>query len=272
MFSLHKTVVSLLLISVSASAIGGNPYRIPPGAAEAGMGSVSVMKPGFWSSFRNPGLLPLHNSFSAGIGYENRFGIAELGTRTAGVIIPARGTSLGAVYSHFGYPDFRRQNIAIGCGLSLSDNISGGIQVHYFSEKTSGEYDNNQFITFDAGVEIGIGENTKIGINLFNPVPGSLRKSFLPSAITLGAGVDLSKVLFAAAEIEMSSGSGLLLRTGFEYEMLKKFRLRGGFCTENTSFTFGTGYQIRSFNIDLSFATHERLGITSCASIIFKIK
>ena len=48
--------------------------------------------------------------------------------------------------------------------------------------------------------------------------------------------------------------------------------IRGGFSSENTSFSFGTGYKLKFATIDLGFLTHEKLGITTSASLIFKIK
>lgn len=272
MYSLHKTAVSVLLLFLSSSAEGGDPYRVPAGADGAGMGSVCVMRTGFWSAFQNQALLAENRSFAAGISYENRFNISELGTRTGGVIIPAGGTSLGIIYSHFGYTHFRRQLAGISCGLSLADDIDAGVQIDYIAERTSGEYDNRHILTFEAGLLISPKENIKIGIHIFNPVPGSLRKSFLPASLRAGAGIDLSKTLFAGAEAEMSTGEKLIVRTGFEYKAFEKIMLRGGFSTENTSFSFGLGYRLRALQIDLSFGTHERLGITSNASFIFIMK
>jgi hypothetical protein len=270
--SLPKISVSFLLISLSLTSSGGNPYRFSAGAAESGMGLLYISRTGFWSSFRNQALLGYNTSFLAGVNYENRFGISELGTRTAGVIIPAGRSSLGIVYSHFGYPDFRRETGGISCGMTLSDNISAGVQVDYFAEKTSGEYDTNQTLTCEAGLLIKPFEKITIGIHVFNPVPNSIRKTFLPSTLSAGAGIELSKVLYAGAEAEMSSGEKLILRTGFEYEAFMKFWLRGGFSSENTSFTFGLGYLLKSIKLDLGFATHEKLGITSSVSLVFKIK
>ena len=244
---------------------------LPPGAGAAGMGSVCILQNGFWSSFHNQALLAGSGSFSAGINYENRFSISELGTRSAGLIIPAGGTSLGMVYSHFGYDHFRRQVCGLACGLALSGNISGGVQIDYFSERTSGEYDNRNTLTFEAGLLVSVKDNIRIGVHVFNPVPNSIRKSFLPSTLTAGAGIELSKVLFTGAEVEISSGERLILKTGFEYEAFQRIWLRGGFITENTSFSFGLGYQLKSLKLDISFSTHEKLGITSSASLIFKI-
>jgi hypothetical protein len=272
LFSLHKIIVSLFFISLFSSLIGGNPYLSSAGAGEAGMGSVCVMKTGFWPSFSNQSLLANNTSILAGFNYENRFNLWELGTRTAGLIIPAGRTSLGLTYSHFGYSDFRRSMAGLACGMPLGENISGGIQIDYFFEKTTGDYDNYQSVSFEAGLYFKPSEKVSIGIHVFNPVPNSLRKTNMPSSIRAGAGIELSKVLFAGAEAEMSTGEKLIVRTGFEYEVFKKLFLRGGFSSENTSFTFGMGYILKSIKIDLSFVTHERLGITSSASLIFKIK
>jgi hypothetical protein len=236
------------------------------------MGSVCVMKTGFWSSFYNQSLLAYNNSFAAGFNYENRFNLWELGTQTAAITIPAGKASMGAIYSHFGYSYFRRSMVGLACGMMLSENLAAGVQADYFLEKTSGDYDAYQSLTCEAGISFRPSENVIVGIHVFNPVPGSLRKTIMPSSIRAGAGIELSKVLFAGAEAEMSSGRKLTIRTGFEYEVINKLWLRGGFSSENTSFTFGLGYLIKSLKIDLSFATHEKLGITSCASLIFKIK
>ncbi len=272
MYSLHRIIVSLFLLFLSFKASGENPYRFYAGARETGMGSVSIMKSGFWTSFRNQALLAYNTSVYAGIDYKNRFFIPELGSRTAAIIIPAGGTTLGIIYSHFGYSDFSRQGAGLACGLPLSEKITAGMQIDYFSEKTSGEYDNHQMVTCEAGLALKVSDNTTIGIHLFNPVPNSFRKSFLPSTLTAGAGINLSKVLFAGAEAEMSTGEKLLFRTGFEYEAVKKLWLRGGFCSGNTSFSFGLGYTLKAVQLDLAFATHERLGVSSSISMVIRIK
>ena len=271
MSSLHKISVSVFFIFLSLTASGGDPYRPSAGAGEAGMGYVCVMKNGFWSSFHNQASLANNNSFSFGFNYENRFIIKELGTRSAGMTIPAGKASLGAVYSHFGYTDFKREMTGLACGMKLSDKISAGVQVDYFSERTSGEYSNNQSVTCETGLLVTPSENIRIGIHLFNPVPNSIRKTYLPTTLRVGAGTDLSKLLFAGVEAEMSSGSRLIIRTGFEYEATKNLWLRGGFSTNNSSFSFGLGYLAKIAQIDIGFATHEKLGVTSSVSIVFKI-
>ena len=269
--SLLKISVSVLLIFFSLTTFGGDPYRPSAGAGEAGTGYVCIMKSGFWSSFHNQATLAYNNSFSLGFNYEDRFSISELGTRSAGIIIPTGKASLGAVYSHFGYADFKRDMTGLACGMKLSGKISAGLQVDYFSERTSGEYSKYQSVTCEVGLILTPSESTRIGIHIFNPVPNSLRKSFLPTSIRVGAGTYLNKSLFAGVESEMSTGSKLIIRTGFEYEAAKKLWLRGGFSTDNNSFSFGLGWLVKIAQMDIGFVTHDKLGVTSSVSLIFKI-
>lgn len=272
MFSLQKIIVSLFVVFLSVKVFAGDPYGLSAGSRQTGMAQVCVMNYDLWSSFHNQAGLAFNKSFSFGLNYENRFSINELGTRSAAIIFNTGRVSLGAVYSHFGYIDFRRQMTGLACGMPLSNIIAAGVQIDYYTERTSGEYNNNQLLTCEAGVIITASKNVKIGIHVFNPIPNSIRKSDKPTGLRAGAGINLSKELFAGIETEMSTGHNLVLRSGFEYEAAKKLLLRGGFSTENSSFCFGFGYRTGAAIIDFGFATHEQLGITSSVSIIFKIK
>ena len=269
--SLQKISVSVLFVFLSLYVYCGDPFRPSAGAREAGMGYICVMNNTFWSSFHNQASLALNKSLSFGFNYENRFNIRELGTRSAGMVIPAGRASLGAVYSHFGYSDYKREMAGLACGVRLSEKIMAGVQADYLSQKTYGEYSNSESITCEVGLIVLPWENIKMGIHLFNPVPGSIRKNNMPVRLRIGTGVELSKLLFAGVEAEMSSGDMLVVKTGFEYEAASRFWLRGGFITESTSFSFGLGYLLNILQLDISFVTHEKLGVTTSASLTFKI-
>ena len=122
------------------------------------------------------------------------------------LVIPAGKATWAAVYSNFGYKDFMRHSAGLACGMNLSERLSAGVQIDYFGEMSPGEYWKQALLTFESGVILLPSENIRIGIHLFNPVPGSLRKSYLPSSIRAGAGISLSESLFAAAEAEISTG------------------------------------------------------------------
>jgi opacity protein-like surface antigen len=272
LFSLRKISVSVYAALLPGLLIAGDPYIMPAGASQAGMAYVSVMKPGFWSSFHNQASLSLYRKFSCGVNYENRFGLKELGTCTAGIAGPVGRASLAGVYSRFGYTDFRREMTGIACALPVSEKISAGIQIDYFSERTIGEYNNIHILTFETGVLLTASDDVLIGIHLFNPIPNSIRKNDMVSALTAGVGATLSNNLFAGLEAEMTTRGTTDLRMGFEYEVAGNFIIRGGFRTMNSSFTFGIGYRAGPAVVDIAFTTHEKLGITSSISLIFNIK
>jgi len=272
LYSLQKISVSIIIFFLPFALRGADLYFGAAGAGEAGMGYACVMKPGFWSSFHNQALLPAYGNLSCGISYQSRFGIKELGTRSAAVIIPTGRAVAGAIYSQCGYPDFRRESAGLACGLKLSEKISAGVQADYLSEKPSGEYDNHMFITCEAGITIFPDENTIIGIHLFNPLPAMGIRNKIPSALRTGIGSSINKVLFAGIEAVMCTRNRLNVKGGFEYEAAGRLKLRGGFCTESTSFSFGLGYKMETVHLDISFSTHEILGITPSASLVFNIK
>jgi hypothetical protein len=270
--SLLKLSVSVTCVLFSLAASAGDPYRLPAGAGEAGMGYACIMKTGFWSSFHNQAILGTAHSFSAGLAYENSFGIRELGRSVFAIAYPAGKTTIGAICSHFGYSDFSRVSAGLGCGMPLSEKMSAGVQIDYFSERSFGEYGNSNIVTFETGLLFIPGNDISLGIHLFNPLPRSVRKTYLPAIIRAGASKFLGEDLLVAAEFEMRTGSSLVVKTGFEYEAAGRFWFRGGYSTANNSFSFGFGYRVKFAQLDLAFATHDRLGITSTASMIFKIK
>jgi hypothetical protein len=272
LFSLQKIIVSLVFVFLLSECYASDPFCLKAGAREAGMAGVCTMRNDLWSSFNNQAVLSYNKSIAFGFNYENRFAIKELGIRSAGFVFPTGSVSLGAVYSNFGYRDFKREMAGLSCGMYFSETISGGVQIDYLSEKTIGEYNNTQALTCEAGIVIQTSENVKTGIHLFNPVPNSIRGTDMPSELRADIGIDFTKMLLAVFETKMRTGQKLVIRTGFEYEAGKKLMLRGGFSTENNSFCFGIGYSTGPAQIDFGFATHEKLGVTSSISLILFIK
>jgi len=272
LFSLRKISVLFLFFSVHLSLSGEDPLWSSPGAVGTGMGSVSATGKGLWLSFSNQALLAQNRQYSAGINCLNRYNITELGTYSAGFILPAGKSSAGILLSRFGYSEYSREKIGLACGMQLSEKISAGIQIDYYAVRTSNKYSNYQSLTFEMGILINLSDNISAGIHLFNPVPNSLRKSFLPSSLNAGVGIELSQSLFAAAEIAMSSAKPIMIKMGFDYEAVRNLHIRGGFTSENTSFSFGAGFSVHAVIIDIGFATHERLGVTTAASLTFLLR
>ncbi|HKK43276.1 MAG TPA: hypothetical protein VJ963_12755 [Bacteroidales bacterium] len=270
MSSLRKIAVSLFFLLSFYNASRGFPFCSPTGDGEAGMGGVCIMRKTPRSFFENQASLGSNHSLFAGIRYTDRFSVKELGTRSVFIAVPAGKTSLGLIYSHFGYSGFKRDIGGLACGIRLSDMITAGVQADILSERAAADYYEYMTISCETGIIISPDDKTSIGIHVINPVPNSLRKEAMPLTVRAGAGTYLDKSLFAGMEAEMSTGGSLVLKTGFEYEVIKNLRLRGGFITKNNAFTFGIGYGMKMVIADIGFMIHDRLGTSTTVSIIFK--
>ena len=110
------------------------------------------------------------------------------------------------------------------------------------------------------------------GVSIFNPLPARFRHTDIPSAIRIDGGMLLNENLYTAAGIEFRTDKPPQLRTGFEYSGVKKITVRGGFSTENTSFSFGLGCMAGPLMLDAGFRSHIRLGISSSVSLTYNIR
>ncbi len=269
MFSLHKITVLFVFLFFSRSAAGTWLVRPAAGAGEAGMAYACIMKPGVWPAFHNQAALPLLQGSAFSFSYENRFGLKELAARSVCLAIPSGSSGVGAVYSYSGYSGFSRETIGLAGGIMLSPGFSAGVQTNLHIENQAGDYKDYVILTCEGGFLIDLSDNVRAGIHVFNPVPNSLRKVPVQSAIRAGAGIELPGNLFAAMEAEMRSGRRINLRTGFEYTPGARIRLRGGYSTETPSFSFGIGYALKPALVDIAFSTHPALGVTSTFSVSF---
>lgn len=272
MFSLQKITVLLVFLFISRSAAGIWLSRPAAGAGEAGMAYACIMKPGIWSAFHNQAALPLSHGSAFSFSYENRFGLKELAARSVCLVIPSGNSAIGAVCSYSGYSGFSRETIGLAGGTMLGSGFSAGVQANIHIENQAGDYKDYIMVTCEGGFLIDLSDNVRAGLHVFNPVPNSLRKVPVHSAIRAGAGIELPGNLFTAIEAEMKSGKRINLRTGFEYTPCTKIRLRGGYSAEEPSFSFGFGYALKPALVDIAFSTHPALGITSSFSVSFILR
>jgi hypothetical protein len=233
------------------------------------MGTVTLTKPDFTGFFQNQALLAYNNSLALGANYESRFNLKELAYSSFGCVVPFGSGSFGAIYSQYGTTDLRRMFGGIAIGLELGERVAGGVQIDYIGENVYDGYNDTHTITIEIGTAIKFSEKTTIGINIFNPLPQHLRDNYLPSSISLGIGSNISDKVFLGAETLLTTGEKVIVKTGFQLEVVRNLFLRGGYTTENNSFCFGVGYRFKPVKIDFSFLAHETLGRSSSVSLVF---
>jgi hypothetical protein len=265
-----KLLAFIFLLPPAVS--GQNPYALAAGAREASMAYADIATKGFWSSFHNQALLGYYKNFTLSMSHESRFGIAELSNKTFGLIIPSRHGSIGAAYSYYGYSDFNRHTAVLAYGMMIGENMAAGVQADLYSTRQWGNYSNFNEITFEAGLLWQPADPVTLAFHLFNPLPPPLRPENIPSVISAGLSYLFSDRFLAAIEYEAGSNGFNSLKAGCEGEVLDLLYMRGGLMTEPFGYSFGAGYRSRLFRADISFITHENLGLTPSVSLLVNIK
>ena len=227
---------------------------------------------GFWSSFRNPALLPLYQKQSLGISLESLYGIPELSVSTAALIIPSGNSALGIRYSQYGIAGFRRSVISAAGGIRVWETLNAGISVFLLADR-SGESGRSYLVpAFEPALMISLAGGITAGLTIFNPFPQLSGYNSYPSVVRLAAGYQPVEHLILAIKIEESSHANLSMALGFEYYISNRVPLRAGYMTHPGGFSLGSGFISEGFTADIAFVTHPVMGITPSISIVWNLR
>lgn len=267
----HIAIVLFILISVQASAFD---LLNPVGGRSAGMGRSSVALTDFWSIQNNPAGLSTLASPTAGIFYENRFLMKELGFKSAAFGMPLNWGVIGVSASQFGYSEYNENKIGLAYSRQFSPKLRLGMQLDYLLLNYADVYSNRQTFTFEIGLQSQLTEKVCVGAYVFNPARVDISTSDdykMPIVMRLGVSYAITRDFIGQFEIEDNTDYGFSVRMGAEYQIIENLNLRAGVQTNPGIFTFGLGYEVSFLTIDLSAQMHEIYGASLQAGLTFKI-
>ncbi len=261
-----KYIFALLLLLLSVHLFAtGYPVR--------GLSSVplslypNVTGTGLRDCFVNQASLAFATRPSIGITYYSRFNVSELAIKSISVIIPTRNSAFAVNYSNTGFADLMYHSFSASGGMRLSDVIALGVEAG-LEASTSPETDGRNIIaTCEAGAIFSVTGNLRIGIHIVNPVPNSLRSYPVSSSVSAGAENTINERVKVSVLIEKSTILPLSLSTGINFDLNKSILLRAGYSTATNTFALTFGYRFGRYDSELSFMSHNRLGLSSIASI-----
>lgn len=260
----------LLFISVHIHAGGDNR---PAGARSAALAHSSVALDDLWSAFNNQAGLALLSTASAGIYYENRFMLKELGYKAAAIALPVKPGTIGISFNHFGYSAFNESKIGLAFARSFGQLVSFGLQLNYNMCHLDESYGNRNFVTFEAGMLATLTSDLTLGAHVYNPANAKIAEyndERAPVVFRIGLAYNLTEKIKLLAETQKSSYTDAFLNAAVEYNAWKQLFLRGGVSTGQTAFTFGLGYHTGKFCFDLSSCYHNILGYSPQVSVSYK--
>jgi hypothetical protein len=261
-----------LLSSGYLFAGGGN---ISAGARSSAVANASVCYTDLWSAFNNQAGLAGIKKFTAGVYFENRFGISELGVKSFALGIPAgESAAIALSGTYFGYSLYNEKKIGLGVGKSFG-KIKAGIQIDYLSTVIAEDYGNRTSFTGEAGIIAEPIQNLLLGFHIYNPTQAKIADyadERIPVIMRLGALYKFSEKVLVSVEDEKEVDAENIVKAGIDYRIAEVLYLRAGFATNPALSSFGFGLKFGQFVLDAAASFHQVLGFTPHISLQYEVK
>ena len=266
-------VFSLLIFSSFSAQAGGENF--PMGGRAAGLSNATVSLSGLWAVHHNQAGLARLERPVAGLYYENRYLVKELGLKGGAVAIPVKSGVFGLVVSSFGYSQYSENKYGIAYSRQLSPGFSMGIQLDYLTTQFAETYENKGVLAGEIGMQAKVNEDWTIGAHLFNPTRSKLdniEDERVPTILRIGMDYKFSENVMVVVETEKDIDHKAVVKAGLEYHIVEILYLRAGVSTNPFSNSFGFGLMLKDFNLDVATSYHNVLGYSPQVSLSYTLR
>jgi hypothetical protein len=267
-----KKAFTLLLFSIISFSLFATGENFPIGGRSAGMANSSVTLSDFWAIHHNQAGLTGIKNFSAGIYYENRFGLKELSLKGGAVVLPTKSGVFGLSMTYFGYTQYNESKIGLAYAKGFGEKFSVGVQLDYLSTHIAENYGNKSTVAGEIGLRYQINKNLCIAGHIFNLNRAKIaayNDERIPTIARLGLSYAFSDKVLVTAETEKDIQYNPVFKAGLEYKPAKVLYIRAGIATNPFLNAFGFGLEFKNFKLDFATSYHQTLGFSPQVSIIF---
>jgi hypothetical protein len=267
-----KQIYKIVCLILSLNLFAGND-NIPIGARSAGLGHASVSLSDVWSAQHNQAGLGFLKRPEAGVYYESRFLMPELGLSGAVVALPTSKGTFGLNVRTFGYELYSESKIGFSYARAFSEQLSIGMQLNYNNIRFAEFYGVRNTFTAEVGVQYKVTPQFTVAAHVYNPNRVKLadfNNERLPSIIRFGIGYNVSKKVLVLAEAEKDSYNKPMIKAGIEYLVTDNFYVRTGIASNPYLNSFGFGLIMKDLRIDFAGTFHRFLGFTPQLSLNYR--
>lgn len=269
-----KQFYFLFSVAFSCALSAGND-NIPIGARQAGIAHTAVTLSDVWAVHHNQAGLGFVQKSAAGVYYENRFLLPELGLSGAVLALPVKTGTFGLSIRNFGYSLYSESKIGLAYGRAFGEQLSIGIQLNYQNVRFADVYGVRNMFTAEIGAIYKLSPELTVGAHVYNPNRTRLSDfadERLPAVMRLGLRYQFSDKLFIAGETEKDSHNDPVFRGGIEYVIADVLVLRTGISGNPLNNTFGIGLRMKKLQLDLAGTFHPVLGFTPQFSLTYQFR
>ncbi len=274
----HLSVKIFINFSLTFLFIWGHPLQLAAQQSDAygaGLNGSTVAITGFWSVTGNPAGLASLQYTSFGMDYSNRFSMSQLSSKGLSVGFKTNLGTLGLNMRFFGYSAYNEIAAGIVYSKMLSKKLSVGIKLNYYRWSSGNDYEVNQNVSFDGGIQYELSSSLLVGFSFKNPMTFFNKKvkiQTVSSNLKLGLSYYFIPELMVTTEVEKNSFSTILIfRGGMEYVYKKMFSFRTGIGTGMEIFSIGLGYNIKHLETSFAATWHTTLGLSPQISLSYHL-
>ncbi len=233
------------------------------------LGTAGVALQDVWSAKKNQAGIALLKNPSISAGYENKFGLKELSTKSAVFALPLKNINIGAAFQSYGVDSYNEVKTGLSLAKSFGPKLLIGVGLNYHQLSITNYGDANS-LSIEVGLQYNVLPNLWLASHIANPNQskyGDNTDQVIPAHIQFGGTYIFSDQLLITSEFEKVLDSQADFKTGIEYKVVKFVALRGGISVNPFKQYAGFGVNYQKVNIDFAVASHPILGYSPQISL-----
>ena len=209
------------------------------------------------SLYYNPSIISSATSPTLQVRFVNKFAIKELSTYSLQAIYPNSFASVAVSAATFGSSFYRNSSVGLTLSKSFLKQWAVGASFYYQKIVLPTVQLNQQMV--DVGVTYTPNASVTVALSALNVLSDC--------SIRLGATWGIVSQVALLTELVYDSNKFSSVSFGIEYELLQSFYLRAGLIAPTVQPSFGLGYSIGKFTLDVGCSYHAQLGMSSGAGL-----
>ncbi len=264
--------MKLILLFILFVAANYSFSQNNPGAKQIAMSNSGVaLSNDVFSVFNNPAGLAQMNWREIGIYYSPApFGFTELANGFVAYNEPFSFGNITIGGMNYGFDLYKENKIVIGYSYNYLNKVFVGAAVNYHTVSIQ-NYGNDAAFYFDIGGLVYINNQLRWGFawHNINRATFGNEQDQIPTIFDSGFSYDLIDNFSINIAVEKELKYNVSARFGLEYDIIKYLTIRTGFSNEPSRYSVGIGINYANISLDYAFFTHQDLGLTHQAGIVF---
>lgn len=235
------------------------------------MGNANTTLTDEWSVLNNVGGISAIGSGSVFFGYQRYFDIEGFDRVGAGIIQPMKFGNIGFSALRFGDNLLSEQVFSAAFGNKIGF-VRLGIRGSYYQMRID-EFGTASAFMLDVGGIVEMIPNLTFGAYISNITAARLNneeKSRLPVLMKIGISYKPTTSITLNLDIHKEVVHDPILKIGMEYRFIEKLYMRTGINANPFKAFFGVGFEWDRFSLDYTIVSHEFLGLSHQASVVFR--